>query len=305
MSATAAPPPPGSLGTGTVSVPAPVPLLTRISQTLERANLPLLASAIAFDAMLAVIPLGILVVAGLGYLLSHTSLGAADPTAVVTRFLPEHVHGPNDPFALIERLIGEIQNYRSRLTWIAVPLFLLLSTRVFAAVRLCLSQVFQVRQRPVHGHFVWSYVAGYLLGKARDVAIVAIVLLLALASTLTTTALTVATASGVQLEPQWRFLVTAGGRLAGHGVAFLFGIALFVLLYRYASPKRLAWGGALIASVVATRGVRDCQASLWPVLAPGVARRPVLGRCRRRRGAAVHSLVVVHVPRVPDRCGGG
>lgn len=232
-----------------------MPVRARISETLERANLPLLASALAFDAMLAVIPLAVLVVSGLGALLSSTRIGAVDPATLVVRFLPEHIHGgANDPFALIEHLITEIENYRTRVTWIAVPLFLWLSTRVFAAIRLCLSQIFQVRQRPVRGHFVWSYVAGYLIAKAQDLAIVFVVLVLALASLLTTAALAVIAAQGVTLDPRFMFLLTAGGRIAGQGVAFLFGVALFILLYRYASPKRLAWGGAIIASAVGTLG---------------------------------------------------
>jgi uncharacterized BrkB/YihY/UPF0761 family membrane protein len=121
-------------------------------------------------------------------------------------------------------------------------------------MRACLSRIYQVRQRTVRGHFVWSYVAGYLLAKAQDVLIVIVVLLLAFGNTVVTTAMKLVTTSGVSVDPQWRFLLTTGGMLAGKGVAFLFGIALFVVLYRYASPKRLAWPGALLASTVGTVG---------------------------------------------------
>lgn len=248
--------PPGSPSTGGLSgVPAVLSLKDKTLETLDRANLPLLASALTFDALLAIIPLAILLVTGLGYFLSSTRFGGADPGEVIARLLPAHQHGANDSFVLVEALVGKIKDYqRTQLTWIAIPLSIWFSSRVFAAMRVCLSRIYQVRQRPVRGHFVWSYIAGYLIAKAQDVLIVLIVLLLAFGNTVTTTAMKMVTMQGVTVDPRWRFLLTTGGKLAGQGVAFLFGIALFVLLYRYASPKRLAWPGALLASTVGTLG---------------------------------------------------
>jgi uncharacterized BrkB/YihY/UPF0761 family membrane protein len=224
-------------------------------ETLDHANLPMLASALTFDALLAIIPLAILLVAGLGYFFSSTKFGGADPTEVIVRLLPAHSHGADDPFALVEALVGKIQAYqRTQFTWIAIPLSIWFSSRVFAGMRVCLSRIYRVRQRPVQGHFVWSYVAGYLIGKLQDVVIVLVVLVLALGNTLTTMAMRTVAASDVIVDPHWRFLTTVGGKLVGAGVAFLFGIALFVLLYRYASPKRVAWPAALLASTVGTLG---------------------------------------------------
>ena len=246
----------GPPGGGLSAAPPPLSLRAQILATLDRVNIPLLTSALAFDVLLAIIPLAILIIALLSWLLSSAAFGPDASGDLFVRFLPAHVHGSStDPFTLIERLIAEIQRWnRSALTWFAIPLFLWFSSRLFAAVRICLSQVFQVRQRPVRGHFVWSYIAGYLLAKAQDVAIALIVLLLALANTITTTGIAAVTARGVEVGPRWSFLLTTGGRLAGHGVAFLLGVALFVLLYRYASPKRLPWSGAVIASCVSTLG---------------------------------------------------
>ena len=240
-------------------VPAMLSLKDKTLDTLDRANLPLLASALTFDALLALIPLAILLVAGLSYFLSSTRFNGADPADVIVRLLPQHVHdlqSANDPFAMIEGLVNKIRLYQTeaKFTWIAIPLSIWFSSRVFAAMRICLSRIYQVRQRPVKGHFVWSYVAGYVIAKAQDMAIVLIVLLLALASAVTTTAMKWVSSQGSAVDERWSFLLTTGGKLAGQGVAFLFGIALFVLLYRYASPKRLAWSGALLASTVGTLG---------------------------------------------------
>ena len=239
--------------------PAPPRLpttLARILETLDRANLPLLASALTFDAMLALVPLAIMVVAGLGLLLQTTSyFGTADPGMLLSRFLPAHIHGvEGDPFALVEGVLEKVRGYRSKLTWIAVPAFMWFSTRLFSAVRVCLSQVFQVRQRPAPGGMVLSYLLGYGIAKARDLAMVTFVLVLAFISTVLSGGIAIITAEGVYLEPPWTFFLSTGGRLLGEGLALVSGLALFMALYRYASPKRLAWSGALLASAVATVG---------------------------------------------------
>lgn len=231
-------------------------MVTRTLETLDRANLPLLASAVTFDAILALIPLAILAVAGLGLLLESTSyFGTADLGQLITRFLPAHIHGvEGDPFALVEGLLDKIRGYRSKLTWIAVPAFLWFSTRLFAAVRVCLSHIFQVRQRAAPGGLVLSYVLSYGIAKAKDLAMVLFVLALALVNTVLSTGIALLTAEGVYLEPPWTILLSTGGRLLGEGLALVFGLALFVALYRYASPKRMAWPGAFLAGGVATVG---------------------------------------------------
>src|SRR5689334_22843405 len=93
--------------------------LTQTLETLDRANLPLLASALTFDALLAVIPLTILVIAGLGQLLAHASyFDASSPGGLIYSFLPQHSHGATgqDPFQMVEDLLNQIRDYRSPFT---------------------------------------------------------------------------------------------------------------------------------------------------------------------------------------------
>lgn len=230
--------------------------LVKLFEVLDRANLPLLASALTFDALLALIPLAILIIAGLGFVLSQTQhFGDADPSTMLSRFLPEHNHSlGDDPFRMVENIIEKIRGYRSHLTLYAIPAFLWFSTRLFGAVRACLSSVFQVRPRPAPGGFVVSYLLGYLFGKLRDLAMVGFVVVLAFVNTVLSAALVLLGAEGVYLTPPWTFFVTGLGQILGEVVTFASGLALFVALYRYASPKRLAWSGALLAGGVATVG---------------------------------------------------
>lgn len=256
MSSDATPPPESPPGSGLSGVAGLPRWLLHLLETLDRANLPFLASALTFDAMLALIPLAILIIAGLGYLLSQTvHFGGADPTDVLSAFLPDHAHfTTQDPFALVENVFEKIRGYRSHLTLFAIPAFLWFSTRLFGAVRTCLSSIFQVRARPAPGGFVVSYLLGYLLAKLRDVAMVAVVVMLALSNTLVSAGLVVFKAQGVYLDPPWTFFVSGMGQILGTVVAVVFSLLLFVALYRYASPKRLAWPGALLASTVAATG---------------------------------------------------
>jgi uncharacterized BrkB/YihY/UPF0761 family membrane protein len=227
-----------------------------VLDVLDRANLPFLASALTFDAILAFIPLAILIIAGLGHLLEQTTtFGSADPSSVLTAFLPSHFHGaPGDPFALVENIFVGIRGYRSQFTLVAIPAFLWFSTRLFAATRVCLSGIFQVRARPVPGGFVLSYLIGYLFAKLRDLAMVGLVITLALANTLLSAGLALYRTRGVQLDPSLSFFVGAVGQTLGTVLAWLLSLGLFMAVYRYASPKRLAWSGALLASAVATAG---------------------------------------------------
>ncbi|HEX3927439.1 MAG TPA: YihY/virulence factor BrkB family protein [Gemmatimonadales bacterium] len=235
---------------------SPVSVRVRIGETLERANLTLLASALAFDGLLTAIPLAFLIIVGLGHLLESTTFfGTTDPAAFVIHFLPEHAHGgSNDPFALIEALILKIRGFRTELTWVLVPAFVWLSTRLFAAIRVSLSQIFQVRQRPSHRHFVLRYVLGYLFDKLRDIGMVAIVLALTACNVMLVGALRAISAQGVTLQPPWTFLASTIAYVLGHAIAVGCGLALFTLLYRYASPKRLRWSAALVAGALATLG---------------------------------------------------
>ncbi len=227
----------------------------RLFETLDRSNIPLLASALTFDAILALIPLSILMVAGLGALLDRTEyFGTFDPGVLIANFFPAHGSAGHDPLILAEALLAKIRGFRSSLTWIAVPAFLWFSTRIFSAIRVCLTNVFHVRPRAMPGGLVVSYLIGYVVGKAKDVVMVCVVLALALINTLLSGTIQLLASQGGFLERPWTFLVSGLGILFSEIVAIASAMALFVALYRYASPRRLTWAGALVAAAISTVG---------------------------------------------------
>ncbi|MFN2317528.1 MAG: YihY/virulence factor BrkB family protein [Gemmatimonadales bacterium] len=230
--------------------------LGRVFETADQTRVPLLASALTFDAMLAIIPLGILVLSGLGYLLDRTAyFGAADPGQLIANFLPAHVtrgSGP-DPAGVAERLLETVRNFRSSLTWVMVPAFLWFGSRLFAGVRVALTQVYGARARQRHDRPVLDFFLMYFFAKLRDLRMIGVVLGLAIFSTLLSAGVALLNLGGVQAAP-WRFFATGLGRVLAELVVIGSTLVLFTLLYRYASPKRLDWRGALLAGSVATIG---------------------------------------------------
>jgi membrane protein len=134
------------------------------------------------------------------------------------------------------------------LSLIALPAFLWFSTRLFAGIRISLNSIYDVSVRPQRIHFAKRI----LLAKLRDLGMVFMVLLLFLANTALSggfTLLRSATESaGGRLGGLAGAILTIEGWIA-EAVGFGFLVALFMLLYRFASTRRIRWQAALLASV--------------------------------------------------------
>ncbi len=221
-------------------------------QAADENNIPFLASALTFDALLAAVPFVLLLLVGLTHfvqaLQSGTVLhvGPIDPAQLFHRFFPSQVEGSGgDPFALIQRLLTDITHNRKRVSLVAVPAFLWFSTRLFAGVRTALNDVFDVSLRPRPER---NLVITYLLGKVRDALMVIATLILFLANTAMTAGLAYFQSRGPHVGPELKFFVSTLGRVLGEALAFGFQISLFYVVYRYASVRKLPWRTALLAA---------------------------------------------------------
>jgi uncharacterized BrkB/YihY/UPF0761 family membrane protein len=233
------------------------PLLQRIEAVIERARIPLLASALTFDALLALVPLGLLVLQGLGLVLQRTEFFAlADPDRLLQSLLPAHAHGVpgRDPFALIEGMVGAIQGYQSQITWVAVPAFLWFGSRLFGSVRSTLSQVYDAQGPQRHSRVVVDVLLGFVFGKLRDFAMMGFLLALALVNTVLTALVRLGNQDLFPELPLLDLFASALGQVLGEVVAIGSGVVLFVAMYRYASPRRLSWRSSVLAAAVATVG---------------------------------------------------
>lgn len=231
--------------------------MDRLLVVAERANIPFLASALTFDAVLAMLPLGVLVVEAVGFLLDRTAyLGTSDAGSLVQAILPLHAHTVDaaDPFSLVEAMLTAMVGYRSQFSWLAVPAFLWFASRLFGGIRTSLSHIFEAQQPQRHDKLVLHFLLSYLFGKLRDFGMMGVLLILALVNTVLTLAVALMVVQDGAPPAPFAILNSGVGRILAEMVAFGSVFLLFGLLYRYASPKRISWRGAAVAATFATVG---------------------------------------------------
>jgi membrane protein len=217
-------------------------------QAADEDNIPFLASALTFDALLAAVPFILLLLIGFTHVAQAVTHGPElDTLELFHRFLPPHSGLPDrDPFGVMERLLTGITKNRGTLSVYAAPAFLWFSTRLFGGIRTSLNDIYDVSLRPPRPR---HFVAVYLLAKLRDSIMVVGTVILFLTNTLLTTGLTVLQARGTASVPQLAFFVSTLGRILAEVLAFAFSVSLFYVTYRYASIRRLPWKTALLASI--------------------------------------------------------
>jgi membrane protein len=207
---------------------SPLGFLRRIGVSIYENHIMFLASALAFDALLAALPFCVLVLAALGYVLHSMGGSIADVHAVLDRFFPSHRPGGPDAFSRIDGFATSVAENRSELSIYGVPFFLWFSTRFYTSVRYALNDIFDIEEgRPFH------------VGLAVDFLLV-----------LATTGLFV----GNALISADTFITRWIPPLNASLSAFGFAVVLFFLVYSLAPARRIRWDTALIAALVAAIG---------------------------------------------------
>jgi len=188
-----------------------------------------LGSAMAFDALVAAIPLTLLLLSTLGYFVHQGDEPMQDILAILDRVLPRMQGGGADgPLRRAEQILRAVVESRGQLTTLGVPLFLLLATRFFSGARAALNEVFDT-----------SETRSYLRGKLVDLFLVIVTLVLVVANAYVT----------VQFPAdRWlgRFLST----LSTYGL----GVLLFFIIYAVAPTRAMRWDTILVAAAVASLG---------------------------------------------------
>ena len=206
--------------------------VVRVFEGAMEDNVPFIASGLTFDALLAAVPLFLLVLALIGHLLSTGALASqVDVHEYLLRILPSNrTDGGPDPFAPIVGFAEGVVKSRGTLGILGVPLFVWFSTRLFGSLRAALCQVFDTPET-----------RSWLRGKLSDAGLV-----------LATTVLLVANmafSEGVTLLMRRQgvsFLEYFAAQLIGFG----FLVALFVMIFKYAPAHRVRWDTALVAGFI-------------------------------------------------------
>lgn len=201
----------------------------------EADNIFFMAGAIAFNVLVAFVPL---VLAALGIAGTMLRLQDADPTETVLRYIIESLPPVSDEFeAGVRGMLHQLLEQSTGLLSIGTVVLIWLSTRLVGTLRTALREIFDIQAG-----------RGIIAGKLFDMKmVVAAGTLLALNVGLTIT-LRIVTSFGLD------FLGIQDGAsrftrfLYGWVVAFLSIWVMFLLIYRYLPPRRIQWGTALVAA---------------------------------------------------------
>lgn len=212
----------------------------RVSEGVGESNLSFLASALAFDAILAAIPLAAVILALVGQVLSaNAAASRLDLADYLRQLLPRYSGGPS-PFEPVIRLAEDVVRSRAKLSLVGFPLFVWFSTRLFGSLRSALGEVFDTRET-----------RSWMRGKLLDASLVLGTGILFVASTV------LSEGAGV-LVGRIGFLEYFAAQL----VAFAFLIALFVMIFKYAPAHRVRWDTALVAALICAVGFDVAKALL-------------------------------------------
>lgn len=214
----------------------------RVYEGSLEANVPFLASGLAFDLLLAAIPFGLVILSLFGYVLNARATAARVDLAVyLQHLLPNYGSGAGtNPFEPVLRLAEGVVRSRRSLTLVGLPLFVWFATRLFASLRAALCEVFDTRET-----------RSWLRGKAYDALLVVATGLLFVANTVLSEILLTA-------EGRHGFAAFFGAQL----LAFAFLVTLFVMIFKYAPAHRVRWDTALVAALVCSVAVEIAKAAL-------------------------------------------
>jgi membrane protein len=196
----------------------------RVWQAAYDDKVPFLASALAFDTLLAAIPFILLTLGILGYLLEPAGgdLGAS-LHEVFGRLMPQHQGGAAsaDAFSHVEQILADIVRNRDRLSAFGAPLFVWFSMRLFGSLRVALNEVFDTDEsRP------WP------VAKGLDLLMVIFTSTMFLGNAILTGLVQSAYA----------------GRLLVSWLAFLQSAVTFYVIFKVVPSRPIFWRTALLAA---------------------------------------------------------
>ncbi|HSG08678.1 MAG TPA: YihY/virulence factor BrkB family protein [Longimicrobiales bacterium] len=199
-----------------------------------------MASAVAFNLLVAMLPLIILGIGVTGYVLSRQ---VGDPVeaivALAAGLLPESSEGA-DPSGIVRSIVARVMEQRSGFTLFGALFFVWLSTRLVGTLRVALREIFDVAQA-----------RGIIQGKIFDIQVVLVGVLLLTVNLGLVLALETAVRFGVG------FLGLGGAALSGAewfvGQTLAVGAiwTLFLVMYRFLPARRIPWRTSVVAATFA------------------------------------------------------
>lgn len=214
--------------------------LRRLWTKVQEDDAFFMAGAVAFNLLVAFLPLVVLAVGLTGYFLAAQVADPVEATvSLVAGMMPESA-GEVVAAAVARDVVSGILEQRSGLTFFGALFFVWLATRLVGTLRVALRETFDIGQD-----------RGLFLGKLFDVLVVvlgAVLLTLNLGATIT---LQAALSVGGGALGVGGSLVGLAQRILGQVVALVSIWCLFLVLYRYLPARRVPWTTAGVAATFA------------------------------------------------------
>lgn len=196
-----------------------------------------MAAAVAFNLLVATIPLILLGIGLSGYVLS-TQID--DPVqaivGLVVGALPESA-GNVDVSGIVRGVVSGILEKRSGFTLFGALLFVWLGTRLVGTLRVTLREIFDI-----------AHARGIVYGKLFDIQVVVVGVVLLTLNLGVTVAFGAAVNFGVEILGLGGPVVGLTEWFVGHAVALGSIWALFLVIYRYLPARRIPWRAAVVAA---------------------------------------------------------
>lgn len=210
--------------------------LRRLYEKAGEDHIFFLAGAIAFNVLIAIIPLFLFAVGISGFFLGRLS----DPSAPVVDFLLQQIPAIGGDIALVdtveEAVRGIVGQSRSLIS-VGSLLLIWFSTRLVGTLRTVLREVFDVAQE-----------RSVVRGKIFDIQVVVVGGMLFLVNLGVTTVVTTAQTFGTDLAGLQGRAVTALEQSVAFGLSFVSIWVLFVGIYRFLPARTIPWRTAIIAA---------------------------------------------------------
>jgi membrane protein len=196
-----------------------------------------MASAVAFNMVVAMLPLILLGIGVTGYVLSAQ---VGDPVeAIVTLvigLLPEGSRGADLPDT-VRGIVAGVLAQRSGFTFFGALFFVWLSTRLVGTLRVSLREIFDIAQA-----------RGIIQGKIFDIQVVMVGILLLTLNLGLVVGLKTAVRFGVDIVGLGGADLSGAEWLFGQAVALVAIWTLFLLMYRYLPARRISWRTSMVAA---------------------------------------------------------
>lgn len=202
----------------------------------DRRHLFLLSAGIAFNQLICMIPLILLVISIVSGVIDEQATKET-VRLFLTQLLPTNIEATKTISTVIFEL-GAVFSYRTLTGWIAGIALLWLSSALFSSMRTGLNAIFHI---PTPKFFI--------LYKLKDLLLTIITTALIIATTLVSPALSVIEETGRTLFPNGDHLQIMG--LTAQLISLIATTVMFFVLYRFVPNKRLPWQIVVMSTIAA------------------------------------------------------